>query len=239
MRRRLWVLSFMVSIFTASALSDTIYVQASRGSFNDAAIHKLFKQQPHLTAKIQFSGTPTNAFKLAAEQNALAFVAVMNSTIDGNLVQATVDAMKLYEVQQIKGLITTRVEMCALMHQKDVAQKIAIQLIASHPAALKQINGWKITTHAKELAIPEGTAIAAEKVSTRVLPEGTAAIGACVLTTTYPNLAVVAQGVEDNKDNRTSFILAQVKKRATPLNEEQARQALKAVIYHDMNSEIH
>lgn len=230
MINRLWILPALMCSATALAATETIYIQASRGSFNDAAIHKLFDQHPQLKSGLEFSGTPVNAFRLADEQHALAFVAVANSTINGKLVQASVDAMKQYQVTDLKGFITTPIEMCVLMNSKDAADKQPISLIASHPAALKQINGWKATLHAKELEVPEGTAAAAKKVSERALPVGTAAIGACVLDTTYPNLTIVARGVQDNKNNRTSFILADVARRATPVSEEQARAALQKVI---------
>ncbi|MFV0487156.1 MAG: prephenate dehydratase, partial [Vibrio fluvialis] len=58
---------------------DHIYVQASKGSFNDAAITKLFEQQPALKAEVDFSGTPLNTFMQADLNDALAFSAVENS----------------------------------------------------------------------------------------------------------------------------------------------------------------
>ncbi|WP_417605800.1 prephenate dehydratase domain-containing protein [Oceanimonas baumannii] len=230
MTNRLWIIPALICSASAMAATDTIYVQASRGSFNDAAIHKLFSQSPHLQSELEFSGTPTNAFQRADEQNALAFVAVANSTIDGKLVQATVDAMEQYQVTELKGFITTPIEMCVLMNSKDVASEQPITLLASHPAALKQINGWKATVQAKELEVPEGTAAAAKKVSEQELPAGTAAVGACVLDSAYPDLSIVARGVQDNKNNRTSFILADVAKREAPIDEEQARVVLQQVI---------
>ena len=121
--------------------------------------------------------------------------------------------------------------MCVLMNTEDVKTKHPITLIASHPAALKQINLWKTKqTKAKELAVPEGTAAAAKQVSERQLPAGSVAIGACVLESTYTNLAVIEKGVQDNKDNKTSFLLMDISKRETPITEAQARKALIAAI---------
>ncbi|MEL7287727.1 MAG: prephenate dehydratase domain-containing protein, partial [Pseudomonadota bacterium] len=95
----------------------------------------------------------------------------------------------------------------------------------------KQINLWKTKqTKAKELAVPEGTAAAAKQVSERQLPAGSVAIGACVLESTYANLAVIEKGVQDNKDNKTSFLLMDISKRETPITEAQARKALIAAI---------
>ncbi|HDM8216540.1 prephenate dehydratase domain-containing protein [Vibrio campbellii] len=208
-----------------------VYVQASKGSFNDAAITQLFSQHPELKAPVDFAGTPTNTFKMANERSGLAFSAVENSTIDGRLVQATVEAFQQYKPVDLKGFITTPIEMCVLMNTEDVKTKHPITLIASHPAALKQINLWKTKqTKAKELAVPEGTAAAAKQVSERQLPAGSVAIGACVLESTYTNLAVIEKGVQDNKDNKTSFLLMDISKRETPITEAQARKALIAAI---------
>ncbi|EPM7825219.1 prephenate dehydratase domain-containing protein [Vibrio fluvialis] len=209
---------------------DHIYVQASKGSFNDAAITKLFEQQPALKAEVDFSGTPLNTFMQADLNDALAFSAVENSTINGRLVQATVEALQQYKVVGVKAFITTPIEMCVLMNSKDVEAKRSIALIASHPAALKQIDSWKQTLNAKELAVPEGTAAAAQRVSNGEMPDGTAAIGACVLEKVYPNLVVVEQGVQDNKNNKTSFLLMDVEKRVSPIGEADARKELEAAI---------
>lgn len=210
--------------------ANHIYVQASKGSFNDAAISKLFEQQPALKADVDFSGTPLNTFMQADLNDGLAFSAVENSTINGRLVQATVEALQQYKVVAVKAFIATPIEMCVLMNTHDVEAKRSITLIASHPAALKQIDTWKHHLKAKELAVPEGTAAAAQRVSDGEMPDGTAAIGACVLEKVYPNLVVVEQGVQDNKNNKTSFLLMDVEKRISPIGESDARKELESAI---------
>lgn len=160
----------------------------------------------------------------------LAFSAVENSTINGRLVQATVEALQQYKVVAVKAFIATPIEMCVLMNTHDVEAKRSIALIASHPAALKQIDTWKHHLKAKELAVPEGTAAAAQRVSNGEMPDGTAAIGACVLEKVYPNLVVVEQGIQDNKNNKTSFLLMDVEKRISPIGESDARKELESAI---------
>ncbi|MCS0290344.1 prephenate dehydratase domain-containing protein [Vibrio alginolyticus] len=215
---------------TLTAASESIFAQASRGSFNDASITKLFEQQPSLSASVTFAGTPSNTFQQSIDNSALAFSAVENSTIDGRLVQATVEAFQQYRLLSVKAFIETPIEMCALMNEQDVANDTAITMIASHPAALKQINAWKAGIQPKELEIPEGTAAAAKLVSERELPTGTAAIGACVLDTVYTNLKVVEKGVQDNKNNKTSFLLMKVEPREQTISEAEARKELTAAI---------
>ncbi|MEE3878313.1 prephenate dehydratase domain-containing protein [Vibrio sp. YYF0003] len=215
---------------TLTTASESVFAQASRGSFNDAAITKLFEQQPSLSASVTFAGTPSNTFQQSIDNSALAFSAVENSTIDGRLVQATVEAFQQYRLLSVKAFIETPIEMCVLMNQRDVANDTAITMIASHPAALKQINAWKAGIQPKELEIPEGTAAAAKLVADRELPTGTAAIGACVLDTVYTNLKVVEKGVQDNKNNKTSFLLMKVEPREQTISETEARKELTAAI---------
>ncbi|EOX4938243.1 prephenate dehydratase [Vibrio alginolyticus] len=215
---------------TLTTASESVFAQASRGSFNDAAITKLFEQQPSLSASVTFAGTPSNTFQQSIDNSALAFSAVENSTIDGRLVQATVEAFQQYRLLSVKAFIETPIEMCVLMNQQDVANDTAITMIASHPAALKQINAWKAGIQPKELEIPEGTAAAAKLVADRELPTGTAAIGACVLDTVYTNLKVVEKGVQDNKNNKTSFLLMKVEPREQTISEAEARKELTAAI---------
>lgn len=215
---------------TLTTASESVFAQASRGSFNDAAITKLFEQQPSLSASVTFAGTPSNTFQQSIDNSALAFSAVENSTIDGRLVQATVEAFQQYRLLSVKAFIETPIEMCVLMSQQDVANDTAITMIASHPAALKQINAWKASIQPKELEIPEGTAAAAKLVANRELPTGTAAIGACVLDTVYTNLKVVEKGVQDNKNNKTSFLLMKVEPREQTISEAEARKELTAAI---------
>lgn len=215
---------------TLTTASESVFAQSSRGSFNDAAITKLFEQQPSLSASVTFAGTPSNTFQQSIDNSALAFSAVENSTIDGRLVQATVEAFQRYRLLSVKAFIETPIEMCVLMNQQDVANDTAITMIASHPAALKQINAWKAGIQPKELEIPEGTAAAAKLVADHELPTGTAAIGACVLDTVYTNLKVVEKGVQDNKNNKTSFLLMQVEPREQTISEAEARKELTAAI---------
>ncbi|WP_193166950.1 hypothetical protein [Vibrio navarrensis] len=46
----------------------------------------------------------------------------------------------------------------------------------------------------------------------------------------YPNLSIVQQGIEENKNNTTIFLLLNVKKRTLPVSEEIAREELMAAI---------
>ncbi|EMQ2876068.1 hypothetical protein V9N52_001306 [Vibrio navarrensis] len=50
------------------------------------------------------------------------------------------------------------------------------------------------------------------------------------MASVYPNLSIVQQGIEENKNNTTTFLLLSVKKHALPVSEEIAREELIAAI---------
>ncbi|PSW14803.1 prephenate dehydratase [Photobacterium sanctipauli] len=223
-------LTFSVISFSSVAAND-VYVQASSGSFNNAAINSLYTKTDQAKPNYVFSGTPLQTFIAAVDNSALAFTALENSTIEGNLVRATVAAVQEYQVEEVQAGIRTAIEMCVLRSKTDVKANIPLTQIASHPAALKQIDRWKGQySELKELEIPKGTAEAARMVATGELPSGTAAIGACMLEELYPQVTVTAKAIQDNQDNKTLFALMKVSKRAQPLSVSEAEQALRKVI---------
>ncbi|MCY9844017.1 prephenate dehydratase domain-containing protein [Vibrio caribbeanicus] len=232
MKHLVIVISFVISLcfLIFSRGSDTIYVQASKGSFNDAAIHQLFERDKHLQAELNFSGTPINTFMNAHTHGGYAFTAVENSSIDGRLVPATVEALKSFQIEKVIAKTTMPIEMCVLSNRRDVENNIGIRKIASHPAALKQILRWKSAFSPEEIEVPEGTASAAEKVALSQLPQGTAAIGPCILDQVYKGLVVVERGIQDNKDNQTTFLLMHVKPRDKNVSEPEVRNELRMAI---------
>lgn len=74
------------------------------------------------------------------------------------------------------------------------------------------------------------TSVYVDMVAEQTLPTGTAAIGSCGLASVYPNLSIVQQGIEENKNNTTTFLLLNVKKRTLPVSEEIAREELMVAI---------
>ncbi|CAH0536399.1 prephenate dehydratase domain-containing protein [Vibrio marisflavi] len=222
--------AFLLSAPLVAQATPTIYVQASKGSFNDAALHQLLKKDPTLKSKVIFSGTPLNTYQQANENKGRAFTAIENSTIKGKLVDATVKAIEQYKVTKPIAFITTPIEMCAFMNKQDIKAKQPIKAIASHPAALKEVSKWNQSYDAMEIVVPQGTAYAAKQVSMHKFPKGTAAVGACVLNEIYPNLVNVAANIQNDESNRTSFMLAEVVKRKQPISSTQATKELQQII---------
>jgi prephenate dehydratase len=225
-------LASCLSFSVAAETTSPVYVQASEGSFNNAAINQLYTNSDQQRPDYVFSGTPLQTFVAAETHSAFAFTALENSTIKGNLVQATLKAIQEYKVIEVKAAIRTPIEMCLLRSKTDISAKKTLIQIASHPAALKQIDNWKSQySTLDELSIPKGTAEAARMVATGELPSGTGAIGACMLEDLYPQLVVTEKSIQDNKDNRALFALMKLTKRDTPISQKQADQELREVIH--------
>ncbi|MCL9780021.1 prephenate dehydratase [Vibrio sp. S4M6] len=233
--KRLFTSILLATPLVAQA-APTIYAQASKGSFNDAALHQLLQKKPELKANIIFSGTPLNTYMQAEKHDGVAFTAIANSTIKGKLVSATVKAIEQYKVTKPIAFITTPIDMCAFMNKQDVKEKLPVKAIASHPAALAEVSEWNKNLKATEIAVPQGTAYAAKEVSLHKLPQGTAAVGSCVLNEIYPNLVKIGTNIQDNKSNRTSFMLTELSKRAQPISESQAKVELQQIIKTEKNN---
>ena len=62
-------LAAMLGISPLVHAEQPVFVQASKGSFNDAAITQLLTQHPELKAPVDFAGTPINTFKMANERS--------------------------------------------------------------------------------------------------------------------------------------------------------------------------
>ncbi len=206
-----------------------IYVQASEGSFNNQAVDRLLKQRGEL-AQLHFSGSPLQTFEQAEAQHAMAFTALENSTIAGRLVKASLLALQDYEVVSVEAAIRIPIEMCLLRSKVAIDSDQPLLAIASHPAALGQINRWKAAKHLQEIAVAAGTAAAAGQLASGQLAPTTGVVGPCMLPELYPALLVTEQGIQDNDNNQTLFGLMIVNKRPAAISAEQSRKALTAVV---------
>ncbi|WP_330926031.1 prephenate dehydratase domain-containing protein [Candidatus Sororendozoicomonas aggregata] len=213
-----------------AATNTTIYVQASEGSYNHQAVSLLSKEEGKSNIQYSFAGTPLNTFAEAANANTEAFVALRNDIIPGHFVAATIDAFKYYKPKAVTGGVNLPIEMCLLRTKASIDKGVPLKRIASHPAALAQINHWKANKDLTELPLPEGTAAAARDVANGTLSADTGAIGACMLDQLYPALTVVERNIQDSDNNHTFFGRLTVEKRPEVVSEAEAKQALAKVV---------
>lgn len=160
---------------------SNIFLQASPGSFNHEALELLLKH-PINDSNVHFCGTPLNTFQLAYENKSVAFVALKNTIIKGNFVEATLKAFQEFQIKRIISIFQMKIEMAVIRHQEALKNNLPLNQLASHPAALQQISKWK-NNHSliNEIPVPEGTGEAARRLSLGDLEVGVAVIGPKIL----------------------------------------------------------
>jgi prephenate dehydratase len=208
---------------------EKIFVQAGEGSFNHQAL-KLLLGESFESSDIQFAGTPADAMDKAIQNDGLVFTALENNLVPGRLIQMTVDALKQRHIVEVKKIITMKIEQCLLRHVRAIAERVPLEKIASHPAALLQIGRWKADKKLSEIAEAAGTSKAAELLSKGKYGLSTGVIGPKVAAEVYENLDVVECGIQDSVDNATTFGLLKVAKRNIPIDEAQARSELEKAV---------
>ncbi|WP_194866997.1 gamma subclass chorismate mutase AroQ [Pseudoalteromonas sp. PPB1] len=221
------LLASSVLLSAVIAEAAPVYVQAGPGSFNHAALDLLADRNAETFQRL-YSGTPDNTYATAAENNAWAFSALANSTIEGQLVPAIVNAMRNYRVIELKASVHMPIEMCVF----GLNNTSKITHAASHPAALKQINRWLSVHQIKTKPVPKGTNEAARLLADGKFNQNTVAIGSCALKAVFPKLTLREVGIQDNADNQTLFGLMKLEKRPHKVNVDEARAALKQVVVH-------
>lgn len=215
----------------SQGINSDIFVQATLGSFNHQALELLLPEKRD-TNSIHFCGTPYNAMQSAFQRNGLAFVALKNSTIQGNFVEATLEALQHFQITRAIAFVRMKIEMSLIRHQEALQWDIPLSQIASHPAALQQINHWKKRQDSLlEIAVPEGTSEAARKLSMGEFELNTGVIGPKNLAFLYPHLAVVETGIQDKEDNYTIFAILEVSQREEPAHEMEIKRELNDVLW--------
>ncbi|MCG7537063.1 gamma subclass chorismate mutase AroQ [Pseudoalteromonas sp. OOF1S-7] len=219
------LLALPALLLTLTAQAVPVYVQAGPGSFNHAALDLLAAR---LSGDYQrhYSGTPAHTYASAAQAQTWAFSALANSTIEGQLVPAIVDAMRSYKVTELSAAVHMPIKMCVF----GLSKTGNITHAASHPAALKQVGRWLSAHQIQVKPVPKGTNEAARLLADGQFDQNTVAVGSCALKVVYPQLTLREIGIQDNPDNHTLFGLMKMEKRPQPINENEARTALAQVV---------
>nr|KJZ06577.1 prephenate dehydratase [Pseudoalteromonas rubra] len=219
------LLALPALLLTLTTQGAPVYVQAGPGSFNHAALD-LLAARNHMDYQRFYSGTPAHTYTSAAQAQTWAFSALANSTIEGQLVPAIVDAMRSYQVTELSAAVHMPIEMCVFGLNKTGK----ITHAASHPAALKQIARWLSAHQLQAKPVPKGTNEAARLLAADQFDQNTVAVGSCALKAVYPELTLRETGIQDNADNHTLFGLMKMEKRPQPISEDEARSALAHVV---------
>ncbi len=207
--------------------AEKIFVQAGKGSFNHQAINLLFKEMGNVEMpEIIFCGTPLNAMEKAEQSGNFAFMAVENTIVPGNLIFATIEALRQFAITEISAGVNMKIKQCLIRNKRAIETNAKLRKIASHPAALRQINVWKTNKNLEEIPVEEGTSAAAKSLSKEEYLPDVGVIGSSVLAEIYNNLTVTEEGIQDSDNNFTLFGLFQISRRKVLVSTVQATQAL-------------
>jgi len=211
--------------------SENIVVQAGPGSFNDQALGILKNERPGLIdAKVVFAGEPIDVMSRAVDTNSLAFLALRNNIVPGNLIPPTVEAFRSFSVDNVFDAIRMRIIMSLIVKNGTGIEDI--DLVASIKAALDQTSGFIQKRHLGMICEPSGTSEAARKLSYGShYPRRTGVIGPDKLAEVYPGLRVASSGIENQVDpNYTLFGLLAMKKRERVITMEDASKELGEIV---------
>lgn len=187
---------------------NTIYgIQGGQGSFNEQALLKYIKDNSITECKIQYLYTSEKVLKNLTEGNIdYGLFAIANST--GGIVEESMKALAKYSSSIISDFEIPVKHF--LMKRKDVDTN-TITSIMAHPQVFAQckqtlminFSQYKIISGKSDLV---DTARAAEYLATDKLPKTTAILGAIGLAEKY-NFDIIAENLQDKKDNLTRFLL--------------------------------
>jgi len=182
-------------------------IQGGRGSFNEEAISNYVQKHKIKNYKIKYLYTSHKVLKNLYEGNVdFGLFAIHNSI--GGIVEESIRAMadyKFHIVEEFAILIGH-----FLMKRRDGDAK-KINTIMSHPQVLKQCRDTLREKYSK-MKLVSGlgdlidTAQAARALSENRLSANTAILGPKGLSTLY-KLKIIAENLQDNKKNYTSFLL--------------------------------
>lgn len=182
-------------------------IQGGIGSFNEEALQIYTQKNNSKQYHIEYLYTTEKVLTNLHEGNIdFGLFAITNST--GGLVEESMQALTKYPctiVEDFEILIKH-----FLMKRKD-ADEDDIDTIMAHPQVLKQCEKT-LTSNYSHLALKSGegdmvdTAKAAEQLAMGQLPKNTAILGPRTLAHRY-NFDIIAENLQDKKDNFTRFLL--------------------------------
>ncbi len=182
-------------------------IQGGIGSFNEEALLHYIGKQGITDYKTEYLFTTEKVLKNLHEGNTdFGLFAITNNT--GGLVEESMQALTKYPctiVEDFEILISH-----FLMKRKD-AKANEIDTIMAHPQVLKQCEKT-LGEQYKHLTLQSGTgdmvdtAKAAEQLSLGKLPKNVAILGPKTLAVRY-NFDIIAENLQDKKDNFTRFLL--------------------------------
>ncbi|MBN2015650.1 hypothetical protein JW766_02355 [Candidatus Dojkabacteria bacterium] len=185
----------------------TIGIQGGKGSYNEEACNHFCKVNGIKDYEIKYLFTTEKVLEnLHLGRIDYAQFAIEDPS--GGIVNESIDALTKYTCKIIDKF-KYPMNHCLLIH-KDVSMD-DVKTVMTHPHIYKQcINTLKEKYPQLEVKIGKGDLIdqskVAEKISEGDIDKTTAVIGSKLLAEIYSNLKVIEEGIQDSKDNYTTFM---------------------------------
>jgi arogenate dehydrogenase (NADP+) len=182
-------------------------IQGGIGSFNEQALETYVTKNIILDYKIDYLYTTEKVLRNLHEGNIdFGLFAITNST--GGLVEETIQALTKYQCSIIEDFEILIKHF--LMKRKDAVPE-ELDTIMAHPQVLKQCERTLAENYSKyTLMSGDGdlvdTAKAAEQLAQKNIPKNVAILGPVNLATRY-DFDIIAENLQDKKDNFTRFLL--------------------------------
>lgn len=185
----------------------TFGIQGGMGSFNEEALQTYLTQKQITHFKTEYLYTSEKVLKNLYEGDIdFGLFAIANST--GGLVEESIEAMAKYQFSIAQDF--TILIRHFLMKRKDESSE-NITTIMAHPQVFKQCE-QTLKEKYPHLTLTSGegdlldTAAAAAQLAKGNLPKGTAILGPHTLAS-YFDFDIIAEDLQDKKDNLTRFLL--------------------------------
>lgn len=184
-----------------------IGIQGGKGSFNEEACLYYCEKNKIKNFEIKYLYTSNNVLRSLSEKKIdKGQFAIQNSI--GGMVHETLDALSKYNCR-ILNEFEIIINHCLLGWEGVKIEEI--KTIMSHPQALAQCKSTLAKKHRdKKLVSGKGNlvdqATAAKFLSLGKIPKSTAVLASSVCAKIYPNLEILAEGLQDRKDNYTTFL---------------------------------
>jgi prephenate dehydrogenase len=185
----------------------TIGIQGGKGSFNEEAILHYLKKNKITKYKIRYLYTSSNVIKHLHEGTIDQGLMATHNSI-GGIVMETIEALAKQKCK-IREEFSIKISHAMMIHPD--AQFETITQVMAHPQGFAQCK-HTLTTHYQHLKKTVGKgklvdhAYVAQQLSKGKLPITTAVMGSKILADIY-NLKIIAEDLQDAKQNDTSFLL--------------------------------
>jgi len=186
----------------------TFGIQGGAGSFNEQALLHYVKKHKIKNYKTKYLFTTERVLSELHKGNIDYGQFAMHNSI-GGIVQESVQAIARYKFKIVEEFAIKISHF--MMKRKDISEK-EVKTVISHPQGLKQCQDTLKQKRFSHLKFISGKgdlidhAIAAKALAQGKLLEAQAVIGPKILSDLY-NLEIIAENLQDDKENYTSFLM--------------------------------